>query len=163
MRRASTDGEFTRLAVGRDGRWTELHLARDGRAHPAVRLAIGPVLRVEDAVAKKVCAMVGRSLPRDYIDVSGAPARTTHAELLRTAFEQDPGLRVEDAAGDMHQLDRLCTDDFARYGLDEDAIARIRATFVDWPRDPADDEGHAVHTDADVPDASDRDSPLQRG
>ena len=40
----------------------------------------------------------------------------------------------------------------------------LRATFVDWPRDPAaDDEGHAVHTGAHVPDALDRDAPQQRG
>jgi len=149
VRRTSTDGDFTRLAVGRDGRWTQLELARDWRAHAAVRLGIGPVLHVEDAIANKVCAMIGRSLPRDYIDVAGAAASTTRAELLRTAFEHDPGLRVEDVTGAMHQLDQLRTEDFARYGLDEDAVAHIRATFVDWPRDPAaDDEGHAVHTGA---------------
>ena len=147
VQRTSTDGDFTRLAVGRDGRWTELYLARDWRAHAAVRLGVGPVLHVEDAIASKVCAMIGRSLPRDYIDVAGAAASTTRAELLRTAFEPAPGLRVEDVAGAMHQLDQLRTDDFARYGLNEDAVARLRATFVDPPRDPAADaEGCAAHT-----------------
>ena len=67
--------------------------------------------------------MIGRSFPRDYIDVAGAAASTTRAELLRTAFEHDPGLRVNDVAGAMHQLDQLRTKDFARYGLDEDAVA----------------------------------------
>ena len=54
---------------------------------------------------------------------------------------------MEDVAGAMHQLDQLLTDDFARYGLNVGAVARIRATFVDPPRDPAADaEGCAAHT-----------------
>lgn len=104
--------------------------------------------------------MIGRSFPRDYIDVAGAAASTARAELLRTAFEHDPGLRVEDVGGATHQLDQLRTDDFARYGLNQDAVARMRATFADWPRDPAaDDDGHAVQIGAHVPDASHRDAP----
>lgn len=98
VRRASTDGDFSRLVVTRDGRSTELDLARDWRTHPAVRLGVGPVLHLEDAIANKVCAMIGRGLPRDYIDVAGAAASMPREKLLRTAFEHDQGLRVEDVA-----------------------------------------------------------------
>lgn len=42
--------------------------------------------------------MIGRGLPRDYIDVAAATMRYTRADLLHCAFTRDPGLRVIDVA-----------------------------------------------------------------
>jgi hypothetical protein len=47
-------------------------------------------------VGSKVTAMVGRGLPRNFIDVAGALARYSREELMALAFVRDPGLRVID-------------------------------------------------------------------
>ncbi len=65
-------GEFVQLAVRRGERSTRLDLARDWRQFPPVILEVGPVLHLDDAVGSKVSAMVGRGLPRDFIDVAAA-------------------------------------------------------------------------------------------
>lgn len=44
-------------------------LAIDWRAHTPVRLDIGPVLTLEDAIGNKLSALYSRSYPRDYLDV----------------------------------------------------------------------------------------------
>jgi hypothetical protein len=84
---------------------------------PPVRMQIGPVLHVDDAVGSKVTAMIGRGLPRDYIDVAAALRHYDRNELLRLAFYRDPGLRVVDVAHCMQLLDRLPDAPFADYGL----------------------------------------------
>jgi len=53
-------GEFMRLQVHRGEHVVDIDLARDWRQHPSVRMQVGPVLHVEDAVASKVTAMIGR-------------------------------------------------------------------------------------------------------
>ena len=42
----------------------------DWRMNEPIRLAIGPVLHADDAVANKVCALFGRAEIRDYVDVA---------------------------------------------------------------------------------------------
>jgi hypothetical protein len=84
-------GEFAQLQVSRQGRTTQLDLGRDWRAHDAVTLEIGPVLHLEDAVASKFTALLGRGLPRDYIDVAASLSRFSRSRLLELAFERDPG------------------------------------------------------------------------
>ena len=92
------DGEFARLHVSDAGRAVVVDLARDWRAHPPVRMSVGLVLHRDDAVSSKVGAMVGRGLPRDFIDVAAALPHYDRATLLRLLFERDPGLRPEDVA-----------------------------------------------------------------
>jgi hypothetical protein len=66
------DGEFAQLQVSRGDRTTQLDLARDWRACELVTLEVGPVLHLKDAVGAKVTAMLGRGLPRDYLDIGAA-------------------------------------------------------------------------------------------
>ena len=65
---------FARLTVTdpEDGSEEKVELSADWRAHDPVQLAIGPVLHADDAVANKVCALFGRALPRDFLDVHAA-------------------------------------------------------------------------------------------
>jgi len=63
------NGEFLRLRVRHEHEVVDMDVARDWRQHPPVRMQIGPVLHVDDAVASKVTALMGRGLPGDYIDV----------------------------------------------------------------------------------------------
>jgi len=81
---------------------------RDARDHEPVLLVIGagqpaPVLDLQDAVAAKVSALLGRAAARDYIDVAAAGTRFTAAELLQLVFRYDPGLPPlqRDGAGDL--------------------------------------------------------------
>lgn len=86
---------FARLAVTDPGAGSTstVELGVDWRAHPPVRLAIGPVLHPADAVANKLCALFARAEVRDYIDVHGVldDGRFTTHELLRMAADHDPG------------------------------------------------------------------------
>jgi hypothetical protein len=142
-------GEFLRLRVHRGEHVVDIDVARDWRQHPPVRMPIGPVLHVDDAVASKVTAMIGRGLPRDYIDVAAALSRYDRSELLRLAFHRDPGLRVIDVAHSMQLLDRLPDAPFADYGLTDDDILQVRRSLQDWPRDPEQEEaGRTVHAQA---------------
>ena len=89
------DGEFARLQVSDATRAVVVDLARDWRSHPPVRMSVGLVLHRDDAVSSKVSAMVGRGLPRDFIDVAAALLHYDRATLLRLLFERDPGLRPD--------------------------------------------------------------------
>jgi hypothetical protein len=143
---ADHGGEFAQLQVSREGRKTQLDLGRDWRAHDAVTLEIGPVLHLDDAVGSKFTALLGRGLPRDYIDVAASLSRFSRSRLLELAFERDPGLRVDDVALAMMRLDRLGNEPFQLYGLRPEDVNALRQRFEDWPRESAvDEEALAAH------------------
>ena len=99
--------------------------------------------------------MIGRGLPRDYIDVAAALRRYDRNELLRLAFHRDPGLRIADVAHCMQLLDRLPAAPFADYGLTDDDVRQVRRSFQDWPRDHEQDHnGRRVHAHAHQQDAT---------
>ena len=129
------DGEFARLQVSDATRAVVVDLARDWRSHPPVRRSVGLVLHRDDAVSSKVSAMVGCGLPRDFIDVVAALLHYDRATLLRLHFERDPGLRPDNVALAMRQLDLVQDEDFAPYGLDATAVASLRTSLATWPRD----------------------------
>lgn len=140
-------GEFAQLVVRRGDDAMQLDMARDWRKWPPVRLQVGPVLHLDDAVSSKVSAMVGRGAPRDFIDVAAAIDHGySRQTLMRLTFNRDPGLRVADFTYAMRQLDQLELEDFTDYGLDSQALSALRARFADWPRHEEDDkEGRALH------------------
>jgi hypothetical protein len=141
-------GKFLRLQVQHGEHVVDIDLARDWRQHPPVYMQVGPVLHIADAVASKVTAMIGRGLPRHYIDVAAALGRYDRGALLRLAFHRDPGLRVLDVAHCMQLLDRLPDAPFADYGLTDEDVRQVRHEFRDWPRDHAQDhEGQRAHAD----------------
>ncbi len=146
--RSAGDGDFAELEVSRDRHSTHLDLARDWRAHETVTLNVGPVLHLDDAVGAKITALLGRALPRDFIDVAAALNRYPRVRLLELAFDRDRGLRVHDAALAAQALDRIETVQFQRYGLTPIDVDSLRARFADWPRDGAADrdaqEAHAA-------------------
>lgn len=145
---AENAGEFAQLQVTRGGQTTQVDLGRDWRVHEAVVLDIGPVLHLDDAVASKVTALLGRGLARDYIDVAAALDRYPRRRLLQLAFERDPGLRVLDVALAAQRLDQLPAGRFGRYGLDPDQVLIVRTHFADWPRDSTADQGAQAAHDA---------------
>jgi hypothetical protein len=150
--RAAEDGDFAELHVSRDGQTSQLDLGRDWRAHDAVPLEVGPVLHLDDAVGSKTTALLGRALPRNFIDVAAALDRYTRRQLLELAFTRDRGLRVADAALAARQLDRLDDVQFLPYQLSGQDVDALRDRFSSWPRDAdTDDEAHAAHNAARPP------------
>ena len=149
------DGEFARLHVSDATRAVVVDLARDWRAHPPVRMSVGLVLHRDDAVSSKFSAMVGRGLPRDFIDVAAVISHYDRAELLRLLFERDPGVRPEDVALAVRQLDLLEDADFTPYGLDSAAVAQVRLRLSTWPRDAAADDEAARAFEVSHPARSD--------
>ncbi len=129
---------FARLIVTDplDGREEKLELSADWRAHDPVQLDVGPVLHPDDAVANKVCALFGRALPRDFLDVDATlmSGRYTREQLLGLAAAADYGfdpLIFADALGALTQITDAA---FAEYGTDPRAITDMRRRFAEWRR-----------------------------
>jgi Nucleotidyl transferase AbiEii toxin, Type IV TA system len=130
---------FTRLTLtGPEGGAEEkVELSVDWRAHDPVQLAIGPVLHADDAVANKVCALFGRALPRDFLDVDAAvmSGRYTREQLLELAAQADHGfdrLLFADALGALTQITDAA---FAEYRADPGMVADMRHRFAQWRRE----------------------------
>jgi hypothetical protein len=133
IQRAET---FVRLMVTdpADGVAEKVELSADWRAHDPVQLDIGPVLHADDAVANKVCALFGRALPRDFLDVDVAitSGRYTREQLLELAAEADRGfdpLLFADALGALTQITDAA---FAEYRVPPGSVTEMRHRFADW-------------------------------
>jgi hypothetical protein len=117
-----------------DGVAEKVELSADWRAHDPVILDIGPVLHADDAIANKVCALFGRALPRDFLDVDVAitSGRYTREQLLDLAANADSGfdhLLFADALGALTQITDAA---FAEYRVPPDTIAKMRHRFAEW-------------------------------
>jgi Nucleotidyl transferase AbiEii toxin, Type IV TA system len=117
-----------------DGIEEKVELSVDWRAHDPVQLGIGPVLHADDTVANKVCALFGRALPRDFLDVDAAitSGRYTRGRLLDLAADADHGfdrLLFADALGALTQITDAA---FAEYHAEPDTIASMRHRFAQW-------------------------------
>jgi hypothetical protein len=130
---------FTRLTLAgpESGAEEKVERAVDWRAHDPVQLAVGPVLHSDDAVANKVCALFGRALPRDFLDVDAAvtSGRYTREQLLGLAAEADHGfdrLLFAEALGALTQITDAA---FAEYRADPGMVADMRHRFAQWRRE----------------------------
>jgi hypothetical protein len=127
---------FARLTVTDlgDGAEEKGELSVDWRAHDPVQLDIGPVLHADDAVANKVCALFGRALPRDFLDVDAAITsnRYSREQLLELAANADNGfdrLLFADALGALTQITDAA---FGEYSADPNTVADMRHRFAQW-------------------------------
>lgn len=131
--------EFARLVVTvPDGRATAVDLGRDHRSRPEVRLDIGPVLHLDDAIGSKVHVMYSRREPRDYLDVhtalrSGRFARDDLVELgdAREATPMDRELLARSLA----YAARIADREFERYGAGSAEVAELTSTMTRWAAD----------------------------
>ena len=129
---------FARLLVTRvdapDAGPQKLELAADWRAHPPVRLDIGPVLHPDDAVGNKVAALYGRAVARDFLDVSAilGSGRYTREDLLRLAEAADAGFDRAMFAHALGAAGQISDDAFAAYGVDGPTIDAMRTMFAQW-------------------------------
>ena len=117
-----------------DGQRMMLQMAYFDRTAKPVPMDVGPVLSLEDVVGGKVCALASRAEPRDYIDTAAALRRYSIEQVIGFARRLDPGLDDRDFADAARRLDQWGDAVFAPFGLGAADIARLRATFADWPR-----------------------------
>jgi Nucleotidyl transferase AbiEii toxin, Type IV TA system len=127
---------FARLSVtdSADGAEEKIELSVDPRSHDPVQLDIGPVLHVDDAVANKVCALFGRALPRDFLDVDAAltSGRYSREQLLELAAASDGGFDPLIFAEALGALTQITDAAFAEYRVSRDTVAKMRHRFSDW-------------------------------
>lgn len=112
----------------------KLEMSADWRAHPPVLLDVGPVLHPDDAVANKMCALFGRALPRDFLDIDAAitSGRYDHNRLLDLAKNADSGFDDHLFADALGALTQITDDAFAEYDVPPDLIIAMRRRFATW-------------------------------
>jgi enhancing lycopene biosynthesis protein 2 len=122
--------------TGIDRQAEKLELSADWRAHDPVSSTSALVLHPDDAVVNKVCALFGRALPRDFLDVDAMlmSGRYTREQLLELAAAADRGFDPLIFADALGALTLITDAAFAEYGTDPRAIADMRRRFAEWRR-----------------------------
>ena len=129
------DGLAEWLVTGPGGQQMTLQMSYFDRARSPIRMDVGPVLALEDAIGGKVCALASRAEPRDFLDIAAALSRGyAPGQLIGFARRLDPGLTERDFADAGRQLDRMPDEVFTQYGLGPRDVAGLRARFASWPR-----------------------------
>jgi hypothetical protein len=125
---------FTRLTVSDGAQAANVDLGVDSRANEPVRIAIGPVLHPDDAVANKMRALYERGGACDFIDIDAVlqSGRYDRSMLLQLAERSDITFDRGVFAGALSQAQLLDADDFARYGLAGEGLDGLRHRFALW-------------------------------
>jgi hypothetical protein len=131
---AGMDDNLREFLVADGDRALRLTLCRLDRRRAPVVMDVGPVMHLDDLVATKVAALVGRREVRDYIDVAAALSRYSLSRVLELAKAADPGIEPSDVRDAGRYLDQLDDSRFAVYGLGPAEVAGLRAALRDWPR-----------------------------
>lgn len=123
---------FARLhVVTAEGVQLDVDLGVDWRADEPVRLAVGPVLSLDDAVGAKVGALYSRGEVRDYLDVDAIrqSGRFSDEQLLTAAADRDPGFRLDMFLWRLDGARRISPDDVERYGVTADQLAALQSRY----------------------------------
>lgn len=123
---------FARLhVVTAEGVQLDVDLGVDWRQDEPVRLAVGPVLSLDDAVGAKVGALYSRGEVRDYLDVDSIrqSGRFSDEQLLAAAADRDPGFRLDMFLWRLDGARRISPDDVERYGVPADQLAALQSRY----------------------------------
>lgn len=102
-------------------------------SHPPAMLTCGPVVALPDVVGMKVCALQGRALPRDAIDVHAASELFSGFELITLGRRiLDDEFSVESLREALEYVLTYGDDEFAFYGCSVRHIAAIRVWAQEW-------------------------------
>lgn len=129
---------FAQLSVTPpDGAPLSVDLAIDWRAHTPVRLDIGPVLDLADAVGNKLSALYSRSYSRDYLDVDAIRStRTiTDARLIELLQERDAGFDEAFFAECLRGASDISLTQVAAYGINGPQLHALQQRFRAWADD----------------------------
>ncbi len=139
---------FARLEVRTgDGFQLEVDMGVDWRENDPVRLEVGPVLSVEDAVGNKVSAVYSRGEPRDYLDVDAIRrwGRFTDEELVRAAALRDAGFEVSLFSQQLAAVRRVTPLDVERYGVSAEQLEAVKTRCMQWAAQLRGQSGSAYH------------------
>jgi Nucleotidyl transferase AbiEii toxin, Type IV TA system len=133
---------FARLVVsGPTDEKVVVDLAVDWRMEPPVRLEIGPVLALPDAVGSKVAAAFSRAEARDFLDLDAIRESRLYSDdgLLSLAHEHDPGFDRVAFARQLTYVAQLNVRDTIAYGVDAATLEQTKQRLLSW----ADELGNA--------------------
>ncbi|MEV6378330.1 hypothetical protein AB0M31_02790 [Streptomyces sp. NPDC051773] len=118
-----------------------LDLLKETLWHPPVETPLGLTLSLEDVVGTKVRAMADRGSARDLIAVHAATAHWTAVELEELARRHtsatSTAFDLADLQSRLEGTEWLDDREFARHGLDAEAILRLRRWAQSWADDIA--------------------------
>lgn len=112
-------------------------LAIDWRAHTPVRLDIGPVLTLEDAIGNKLSALYSRSYPRDYLDIDAIRSTRTisDARLIELLRERDAGFDATFFTECLRGARNITLTQVSAYGINAPQLHAIQQRFHAWADD----------------------------
>jgi len=113
----------------------ELDLLKEALQQRPVLLDLIPVVALDDAVGLKVRALYGRSVPRDLIDVAAAGQHYGFRDLERLGALHEEEFSTGELAIRLQATELLADEMFEAYGMDAEAIARVRQFAFDWLED----------------------------
>jgi len=117
---------FARMLV-RDREEVFVDLALDSAPHGQPNATfLGPTLSPDELASRKLLALFGRALPRDFEDIYAMRDAMDFADLMRAAKEIDPGFEVKWLIIAIKSLKFLADDLFT---LPSDEILQLRAYF----------------------------------
>ncbi|MFC9295781.1 nucleotidyl transferase AbiEii/AbiGii toxin family protein [Streptomyces sp. NPDC057011] len=93
----------------------------------------GPVLAFDDVIGTKVRALADRGAVRDIIDVHAAAQHRTLTDLERLGRRHGrDNFRLDDLHDRLAGADWYDDEEFAAYGLDQNAITAVRTWARHW-------------------------------
>lgn len=137
---------MARLTVTAGAQSCEVDLLKEAIG-PPVRMDIGPVLALDDAVGMKVAALHDRATHRDFIDVHAAATRAGYPlrDLERLGRIHQPALNLADLASRLTSIELRGTRRFFDYGLSRENLAGL----IRWAYQWADDIESRLHEEHD--------------
>lgn len=81
-----------------------------------------------------MCALYGRALARDFLDIDAAVATGgyDHERLLRLAAQADAGFEQAMFADALGALTQITDESFIVYNVSPEHIRALRKRFTDW-------------------------------
>ncbi|MGW5169795.1 nucleotidyl transferase AbiEii/AbiGii toxin family protein [Streptomyces nodosus] len=132
------------------GQECEVDILKEVFWRPVAQSRYGPVLAEEDVIGTKVRALADRGAPRDLIDVFAASRRWNTTDLEEFGRRHARGrFELEDLQANLAGAEWTDDEAFAAYGLDDAAIAALRAWALEW----SDDLAARLLDESDEPDA----------
>lgn len=110
----------------------EIDLLKEALQREPVTICELRVVHFDDAVGLKLRALHERSVARDYIDAAAIGAVLPFAEMERLATLHTENFSTRELVGRLEGVEFIDLDEFARYGLDEDAVRDIRRFALTW-------------------------------
>jgi hypothetical protein len=129
VKRVREGSGFYRLEVSHDGDVTEVDFGADFRLLPMEQGPLGPTLAGEELAINKVLAVFGRAEARDFVDLSVLTKRYGLEQLMRRAFEKDPGFEPRVFRDMLTRFERLPRDEFE---ISDQGYERLVETIEQW-------------------------------